>query len=58
MNIVFAIFAMIYAAIGVSTIWMPLVSTVFFAAFALALMKSLTHLDKPVKRSTRLSYKK
>ncbi len=43
MNILFAVFAAIYAAIGITTLWAPLLSSVFFMFFGFALFKSLTY---------------
>lgn len=59
MNILFTIFAAIYAALGFSTLWMPLVSAFFFFVFAIALVKAITHReDIPVKVYSRANHKK
>ena len=57
MNILFAVLAMVYAAIGVTTVLAPLVSTVFFCLFGFAIYKALTFKAPTLVRSKR-SYSK
>lgn len=45
MNIVFAIFAALYASVGVATAWIPPVSGFFFLAFGFSLVKTFVSID-------------